>query len=348
VRRKEATKALPKSHEITYQFGHRSLELWKTPMANEYYDASHLPTYAADGSVTLNDGSTVFGLNLNNNTVGGDAIRATGVQDITIVPGFTIRGQGDGIEFTAPGGNKIYSQGFISSGTGAGILFSGGGYNVVTNQGSIVGGTGIKIVDTASNRGRLDVLNSGTIITSGKAILGGFGDDVVTNSGVIRATGTDAAIDLGEGNDVYNGATGTVIGTIDLGKGNDKAYGGSGSEVFRGGAGDDYIDGGAGSDTVDYSDVTSGISVKLNTTDQQYIGGGHDSDILINIENAIGGSKNDTLTGSNGDNSLTGGDGDDVLEGGAGNDVLDGGEGIDTVRYTGAAVVIPAATAMTP
>lgn len=45
------------------------------------------------------------------------------------------------------------------------------------------------------------------------------------------------------------------------------------------------------------------------------------------IENAIGGSGNDTLIGNDADNRLTGGDGDDVLRGGA---------GTDTAVYSGA------------
>lgn len=60
------------------------------------------------------------------------------------------------------------------------------------------------------------------------------------------------------------------------------------------------------------------------------------------IENAVGGSGNDTiigndvaniLTGNAGNDSLLGGLGDDVLIGGVGADTLDGGDGIDTASY---------------
>ena len=47
------------------------------------------------------------------------------------------------------------------------------------------------------------------------------------------------------------------------------------------------------------------------------------------IENAVGGSGNDKLTGNAVKNTLTGNNGNDVLDGGAGNDVLNGGSGID-------------------
>ena len=64
------------------------------------------------------------------------------------------------------------------------------------------------------------------------------------------------------------------------------------------------------------------------------------------IENATGGSGNDTLTGNNaanvltggsGNDSLAGGDGNDTLQGGVGNDVLRGDGGTDTASYAGAA-----------
>jgi Ca2+-binding RTX toxin-like protein len=50
------------------------------------------------------------------------------------------------------------------------------------------------------------------------------------------------------------------------------------------------------------------------------------------IENAIGGSGNDTLIGNDGNNSLEGNDGNDTLKGGAGNDTLIGGIGNDVLE----------------
>jgi serralysin len=49
------------------------------------------------------------------------------------------------------------------------------------------------------------------------------------------------------------------------------------------------------------------------------------------IENAIGGSANDTLIGNTANNSLIGNEGADSLSGGSGNDTLDGGTGADIV-----------------
>ncbi|MDD5287048.1 MAG: Ig-like domain-containing protein [Desulfuromonadaceae bacterium] len=49
------------------------------------------------------------------------------------------------------------------------------------------------------------------------------------------------------------------------------------------------------------------------------------------VENAIGGSGNDSLIGNDGINSLDGGGGNDTLTGGAGNDTMTGGAGNDTL-----------------
>ena len=54
------------------------------------------------------------------------------------------------------------------------------------------------------------------------------------------------------------------------------------------------------------------------------------------LENAIGGSGSDTLTGNDANNSLDGGAGNDTLTGGAGNDMLNGGMGNDTAVFAAA------------
>lgn len=52
------------------------------------------------------------------------------------------------------------------------------------------------------------------------------------------------------------------------------------------------------------------------------------------IENAIGGTEDDVLTGNSSSNKLEGGGGDDVLTGGEGVDQLWGGSGMDTFKIT--------------
>jgi hypothetical protein len=110
---------------------------------------------------------------------------------------------------------------------------------------------------------------------------------------------------------------------------------------------------GGGVDTYDMSNYTTNVSINLNpgaysiTSKAQlaYLGGGHYADgtvfnaYLFNndprsyIENANGGSGNDTIIGNAADNVLNGGSGNDTLEGGGGHDTLIGGAGSDTFIF---------------
>ncbi len=74
---------------------------------------------------------------------------------------------------------------------------------------------------------------------------------------------------------------------------------------------------------------TGGVVVTYDGTDNLGIAYG------CIIENAVGGSGNDTLTGNGADNQLTGAAGNDLLNGGAGNDLLTGGTGNDTACFSG-------------
>ena len=132
-----------------------------------------------------------------------------------------------------------------------------------------------------------------------------------------------------------NGAAEDSIKNIENivgGKGNDKLTGDSLANLFRGGAGFDTIDGGGGGDTADYSDKTKNIVVTLALgANATVVVGGTGEDVIRNIENIIGGSGHDSLTGDGANNALTGGAGDDTLTGGAGKDTLRGGDGDDVM-----------------
>jgi Ca2+-binding RTX toxin-like protein len=104
--------------------------------------------------------------------------------------------------------------------------------------------------------------------------------------------------------------------------------GGEGDDILSGGtalAGQvNLLNGDNGSDRVDYANITTQVYVDLNT------GGGHINgvftDLLTSIENANGGSANDTLVGNTLANRLVGNGGNDLLFGNDGNDVLIGGD----------------------
>ncbi len=102
--------------------------------------------------------------------------------------------------------------------------------------------------------------------------------------------------------------------------------GGAGDDVIKGGGGNDALEGGLGIDTVDYSDKTASVAITLaGSVAAGVTVGGIAEDSVRYIENVIGGSGNDTITGDKNAN---------VFRGGAGNDALDGAAGIDTADYS--------------
>jgi serralysin len=114
---------------------------------------------------------------------------------------------------------------------------------------------------------------------------------------------------------------------------------------------------GNGVDTYDFSNYTTNLSIDLTpggwsdldvggNFQRSYLGDGHyarghvfnalqyKGDTRSLIENAKGGSGNDTITGNSANNALYGNAGNDTISGGSGDDYMDGGAGIDTVDYT--------------
>lgn len=130
--------------------------------------------------------------------------------------------------------------------------------------------------------------------------------------------------------DLLNGYGGND--TLSGGGRNDTLYGGDGNDSLIGGTGSDDLFGGAGNDTADYSGSSAGVDVNLASG--LGVGGHADGDILAEIENLIGSTYNDTLTGDSAANQIFGGSGNDVMAGGAGADSLYGGTGNDLVDYT--------------
>jgi Ca2+-binding RTX toxin-like protein len=97
---------------------------------------------------------------------------------------------------------------------------------------------------------------------------------------------------------------------------------------------------GGGNDTIDGSALTDNLTLHLGVASWDYVGSkgtyiSSAGQITVNIgtliENAIGGSGNDQITGNAANNALTGGAGNDSLNGSGGIDTLIGGLGDD--RY---------------
>ena len=82
---------------------------------------------------------------------------------------------------------------------------------------------------------------------------------------------------------------------------------------------------GGGNDTLDFSGFAQNQNISLKAQTFSDVGGLRGNVSIaqgVNVENAIGGSGNDTLTGNDGNNRLTGGRGADKLQGGGGADTF--------------------------
>ena len=182
---------------------------------------------------------------------------------------------------------------------------------------------------------------------SGRAIVGTTPDGLGgTDIGTVYGSDTIAlTVDNIPSVSVNDGEFGLTINGAnesDLLRGNggdDTVIARGGNDYVNGGNGDDSLDGGDGNDTAAYDGASGGVSVSLALAGAQGTGGSG-IDTLTNIENLVGSSWDDVLTGDGNGNSLSGGvgndqlyglGGNDSLFGEAGNDVIDGGGGADTM-----------------
>ena len=204
------------------------------------------------------------------------------------------------------------------------VKYTSATYGIVVN---LTRGTAFSQTNPSQRTNR-DAANIGSdkIYEIENVIAGNYNDLLSGNqlTNEIKGEDGDDRIDGKSGNDVLYG-----------GAGNDRLTGGTGNDVMAGGIGDDTLDGGAGMDTADYSDKTTSVSVTLNdATNASVTVDGTLEDIIKNIENIIGGSDNDSLTGDRLANLLSGGGGDDTLIGAGGIDTLNGGAGSDTADFS--------------
>ncbi|MEJ7928204.1 Ig-like domain-containing protein [Sphingobium sp. AN641] len=167
----------------------------------------------------------------------------------------------------------------------------------------------------------------------------------------VKIATSDAQLGGGSTDDIMVGAAGLTSVNFGGGSGRDVLIGTTGDDILHGGSGDDVLEGGAGADQIDgysnnpstsgpdagdtvrYVRSTAGVTVDLTLTTPQGGVAGSDAagDILVGVENLVGSSFNDALTGDANDNRLLGLLGVDILSGGAGDDVLSGDRGNDTL-----------------
>ena len=216
-----------------------------------------------------------------------------------------------------------------AGGDAAGDKLSGIDNVIGSTSGDLL--TGTTAVNQLDGSGGNDTLIGGA---GADTLIGGTGTDTAS-----YATSTAAVlIDLNNSSNNAGGdAKGDVLITVEniigtnlndtlVGNGAANALtGGNGNDSLVGGLGADSLDGGAGTDTASYAASTTGVTVDL-TDNTKNAGDLATGDVLTAVENLIGSSKDDSLTGDANSNLLTGGDGADTLTSGTGgNDTLRGG-----------------------
>lgn len=233
----------------------------------------------------------------------------------------------------------------LLTGDDAGNVLNGGGGDDALDGGkgadTLVGGAGTDLTDYSTAPAR----TAGVTVTLDNLANDGGADDAnADNVQTEDVTGTeldDAISDPVAGAaDTFRGLGG--VDTLDGGAGGDVLFGGAGDDVLDGSVGDDTLDGGLGADTlqgssgtntVSYAGRPEAITVDLALASTVGQGAADEGDKLSGFLNAVGGTGNDTLSGTTGLNRLDGGLGDDMLDGRTGADALVGGAGIDTVSY---------------
>lgn len=310
--------------------------------------------YGDDGNDTIYTGGEAHG------GAGDDHIILQSTYYTAIVTGDD---GNDTIEGVAAGNPNNYGN-TIAGGAGADVI-TGGAHGDLLESGSFVTGTLTPADDTGLEH---DILSAGAgddklAIGYGDDADGGDGNDTLSLSLAGATSGVTIDVSHITGATPFTFAGGTIqnIETLDHitgsafgdtitvgtqsslltiygGGGGDTIIAGGSSIDFRGEAGDDTFvsgiagdrfDGGAGFNTADYSQYGGGVTVTLGATVDAE-GSGPGGDVLIHVQQVIGTSFDDNLTGGLSD-VLKGGAGNDQITGLDGNDNLFGGEGADTI-----------------
>ncbi len=246
---------------------------------------------------------------------------------------------------------------FIEGGGGADVIDGGAQTDTVSYQRSNVAVS--VILDAALNSTGLQSFGhaEGDRLISIENVVGSAFDDFIlgtqTANDLHGQSGADFLSGLGGDDRVFGG---DGADTLNGQQGADSLQGGNENDVLNGGSGADVINGGSGTDTASFAGLAGAVTATLfsgggftpratehvgatTATAIVSVGGVLSIDTLTSIENLIGTSFNDSLTGSdggnnrlegrNGDDLISGLGGDDDLFGGANNDTLNGGAGLD-------------------
>ena len=289
-----------------------------------------LPGTMVDDTTDWADYSNASGSVFVNLGVSADAAQSLGV---TQIEGVSIVGSLYGTAAGADGNDILIGIQAVRGGNSADTLIGGSGRDIFDGRlgdDIIIGGSNS---DTAfyknASAGVVVNLNAGVVVANpASATAAGW-------NYVGQSFGTSSGAD---GNDTLYG-----IERVTGSRFNDTLTGDANSNVFKGLDGADTIDGGAGSDWVSYGEsrtianlangTNTGITVDLaSPTDANgfisvSVADGMEMtssiDKLKNIENIVGSTFNDEITGDAKDNTFQGQEGNDILRGGDGNDTAD-------------------------
>jgi Ca2+-binding RTX toxin-like protein len=245
---------------------------------------------------------------------------------------------------TGDTGNNVLTGGAgddsLSGLAGVDTLLGGDGNDTLAGGAGadrIDGGAGIDTVDYSASSAGVNVEIFSNIAESGGDAQG----DLLISIENVTGSAFNDTLSAFAGNNLFDGGAGDdFINDTDVG--NDTLLGGDGNDTLEGGRGADSLVGGAGIDQAVYRNSSGPVVVSLATG----TGTGADAqgDTLTGIENLLGGTGTDTLTGDENANVLNSGDaqqftvevlsglgGNDTLITGFGNDILDGGTGADSI-----------------
>jgi hypothetical protein len=277
--------------------------------------------------------------------------------------------------FTGPGCTRGFSK-YQARCSSAGIdrfdMFLGDGNDAIAHNGIYVsvpafldGGNGHDVLNGGP---RDDVLDGG----DGNDLLRGNGGSDQLNGGpgndaawynletapvtvTLDGVANDGVAGQADNADVENATGGSAGDDVTGDNGPNYLYGFAGDDVVRGrggadilvghdgddrlwpGGGNDFLSGEAGHDVARYDDYTQPVKVTLNNVADDG-SAGESGNVRDDIEEVIGGSAGDELSGNGGENWLSGDAGDDVVEGLGGQDRLVGNGGDDFLSALDGAV----------
>lgn len=218
------------------------------------------------------------------------------------------------------GDDKLYGgagDDHLSGGAGVNVIDGGEGWDTVDYASSEVG---VSINLSGAPAPQIPIPDGVDTLVSIEAAMGSTHNDYIVGNDaenyLFGDAGDDVLFGIG-GHDVLDGGEGNDVLRGSFRKPGDLLLGGAGRDQIivwtgPGSEGDaTIVDGGTGVDDLIFSSIVD-ITLDLSKAGDQVIAPGVHM-IVSNIENVMGGSGNDRLTGDAGDNVINGGEGLDMV-----------------------------------